>query len=106
MQFVRSPLERSEIVAQCPRNCLLEGMLERFGTFSQGAFLPFAIMETRLGGVNWHSRRPFLARARNQKSNFHKRLRREGRALRGRSFSSDIKTARSVFPLRNFICSM
>ena len=28
MQFVRSPLQRSEIVAQCPRNCLLEGLLE------------------------------------------------------------------------------
>ena len=52
MQFVRGPLQRSEIVAQCPRNCLLEGMLERFGTFGQGAFLPFAIMETVFGGVN------------------------------------------------------
>ena len=52
MQFVRGPLQRSEIVAQCPRNSLLEGMLERFGTFGQDASLPFAIMETRLGGVN------------------------------------------------------
>jgi hypothetical protein len=63
VQFVRGPLERSEIVAQRPRNSLFEGLLERFRTICQGTSLPFAIMETVLGGVNWLSRKAFLGRA-------------------------------------------
>ena len=61
MQLIRRALQRSEIVAQGPRNGLFEGLFERFLPLFQGFPLPFAIMETVSRGVNGHSSRMFLS---------------------------------------------
>lgn len=52
MQFVGSPLQGREIVAQGARNRVFKRSFERLLTFCQGGGYLLAIMETGGGGVN------------------------------------------------------